>query len=289
MGGQGDGFQLLPGEYQIVPFTGSSCWVGGTLGCCEYGNECVINPDGRGGGLNVDNQPSTLFEWSVPGVWDSSLVDGYNLPMMIEVDGCSNPKYCNGSDPIVNLSLSATLCPNKILNKDNIYVGCKSMCGCQNNAINNNQKTDPECPNMISIENIVNKPYAPGGYCGCHQSECVDWAHKFYSTDPAGKAYCDAITEMTRNSKGQRSVYCQSYDDDAGTKSYGNGVIKVTIYNDGFESVKDRSSECTKPTPGKLPKCSDINVINDQCGLNKYICTNFLNLNHFSFVSSFFF
>ena len=274
MTGQGDGFQLLPGEYQIVPFTGSACWFGGTLGCCEYGNDCVISPGGRGGGLNANDQPNTLFEWTAPGVWDASLVDGYSLPMRIEVDGCSNPTDCDGSDPIVNLSLSDTLCPNKIINNDNIYVGCKSMCGCQNNAIKNGVDTDPECTNMTSTS-IVGQPFPPGGYCGCPEQECVDWLRNLYSKDQAGMVYCNAVTQMTKNSKGERAVYCQAYDDKAGTKSYGNGVIKVIIYNNGFESVKDRSSTCSQPTPPtSLPKCSDINIKNDQCGTNKYICTN---------------
>ena len=30
MGGQGDGFRLAPGEYQIVPFSSSACWFGGS-------------------------------------------------------------------------------------------------------------------------------------------------------------------------------------------------------------------------------------------------------------------
>ena len=81
--GQGDGFQLLPGEFQIVPFSGSACWVGGSLGCEELGGNCVISPDGRGSGTGFvgAEQPNTLFEWTAPGVWDASLVDGFSLPM----------------------------------------------------------------------------------------------------------------------------------------------------------------------------------------------------------------
>ena len=302
MHGQGDGFQLLPGEYQIVPFTGSACWFGGTLGCCEYGNQCVINPNGRGSGTDASpqGQPSTLFEWTAPGVWDASLVDGFSLPMKIEVDGCSDPKNCNNSDPEVNLALSKELCPNKILDSSGLYIGCKSMCGCQNNAKSKNLDTDPDCPFMTPLSTIINQPFPPGGYCGCPcpnpsatdpkckdgTIKCSPWLRDLFKRDKAGSVYCDAITAMTKNSKGQRSVYCQAYDDDAGTQSYGNGVIKVTLYNKGFESVKDKSFQCTPqppppgpgptppPQPDKLPRCSDIGIINDQCGGNKYICTH---------------
>jgi hypothetical protein len=79
MGGQGDGFRLGPGEYQIVPFSSSACWLGGTLGCCKNGNNCTVSPNGRGGGTDAspNGQPNTLFEWTAPGVWDASLVDGF--------------------------------------------------------------------------------------------------------------------------------------------------------------------------------------------------------------------
>lgn len=253
--GQGDGFKLNPGEYQILPFKGRSCWLGGSLGCGKYGNDCDINPGGRGSGLDSSptGQPNTLFEWTVPGVWDASLVDGFNLPMKIEVDGCDNRNDCGGSYGLTNLNLSGDKCPNKIINPQGKYVGCKSMCACQNNAIKLGQLTDPACPGMHPVDpSFVNKPLSPGGYCGCEcpnthiprcqqnpGANCVDFLHQVFKTDKAGMTYCDSITDMTKTPDGKRAVYCQAYDDDAGTRSYGNGVIKVTIYNAGFEWAVD--------------------------------------------------
>ncbi len=49
MEGQGNGFKLNSGDYQILPFTGTASWFGGSVGCCKNGNNCVINPLGRGG------------------------------------------------------------------------------------------------------------------------------------------------------------------------------------------------------------------------------------------------
>lgn len=256
MSGQGDGFKLMPGEYQILPFKGRACWLGGSLGCCQYGNDCQVNPAGRGSGLDSSptGQPNTLFEWTIPGVWDASLVDGFNLPMKIEVDGCDNRSDCGGSYGITELNLSASGCPNKIINQQGKYVGCKSMCACQNNAIKLGTPTDPACPGMHPVDSsFVNKPLSPGGYCGCEcpnkgiprcqanpGANCVDFLHQVFRTDKAGMAYCDAITSMTKTPDGKRAVYCQAYDDDAGTRSYGNGVVKVTLYNTGFEWATDR-------------------------------------------------
>jgi hypothetical protein len=139
MTGQGDGFQLHPGEYQIVPFASSACWLGGTLGCCKHGGSCMISPGGRGGGTDASatGQPNTLFEWTAPGVWDSSVVDGFSLPMKVEVDGCGppgsgKPSDCMGSEPNTFLSFEPSKCPNAIKTSTGKYVGCKSMCGCQN-------------------------------------------------------------------------------------------------------------------------------------------------------------
>jgi hypothetical protein len=83
-----------------------------------------------------------------------------------------------------------------------------------------------------------------GGYCGCAQGECVQWLRNLFDTDAAGKTYCDAITSMAHGSDGKRSIYCQAYDDNAGTRSYGNGVLKVTLCNSGFEHATDRSGSC---------------------------------------------
>jgi len=244
MVGQGDGFKLEPGEFQIVPFSSTACWAGATLGCDAYGANCVVSPNGRGAGTDASpaGQPNTLFEWTAPGVWDASLVDGFGMPVKVEVDGCGFPGTgsktdCRGSDAVTHLQLLPSKCPNKILNSVGKYVGCKSMCGCQNRAEEQHRDTDPKCPGMKSIPSIVNNPHAPGGYCGCPQKECVQFLRDLFKRDAAGTRYCDAITSMTAGSTGKRAVYCQAYDDEAGTRSYGNGVLKVTFCNKGFETV----------------------------------------------------
>lgn len=249
MTGQGDGFKLEPGEYQIVPFSSSACWAGASLGCDAYGANCQVSPDGRGGGTDASptGQPNTLFEWTAPGVWDASLVDGFGMPMKVEVDGCGAPfsgsqADCRGSDAQTWLQLDAAKCPNKILNSAGKYVGCKSMCGCQNSAEEQKVDRDSACPGMASVTSIVNQPSAPGGYCGCPQRNCVQWLRDLFARDAAGKSYCDSITDMTAGSTGKRAVYCQAYDDNAGTRSYGNGVLKVTFCNKGFEYAEAYSN-----------------------------------------------
>merc|ERR1711972_129440 len=102
--------------------------------------------------------------------------------------------------------------------------------------------TDPACPNMATRSSVENKPHAPGGYCGCPQGDCVEWLRNLFNRDAAGKTYCDAVTEMTAGSTGKRAVYCQAYDDNAGTRSYGNGMLKVTFCNKGFDYVKEYSN-----------------------------------------------
>lgn len=252
MVGQGDGFKLEPGEYQIVPFSSSACWAGATLGCDEYGAHCAVSPYGRGSGTgaSASEQPNTLFEWTAPGVWDASLVDGFGMPLKVEVDGCGAPgtgtkENCGGSDPVTYLELEPSKCPNKILSSAGKYLGCKSMCACQNTAKWHRRSTDPACPGMASIDSISNKPYSPGGYCGCAQGECVQWLRDLFHRDVAGKRYCDAITAMTADSKGKRAVYCQAYDDNAGTRSYGNGIIKATFCNKGFEHFQTATRNAT--------------------------------------------
>lgn len=244
MVGQGDGFKLEPGEYQIVPFASSACWAGATLGCDNYGAHCVISPDGRGGGTDASatGQPNTLFEWTAPGVWDASLVDGFGIPMKVEVDGCGAPfsgsrNDCDESDPQIFLELDPSKCTNPIYNVNKKYVGCKSMCGCQNSAEQQHKDFDPSCPGMAAVSSIRNRPHSPGGYCGCPESDCVESLRALFDRDAAGKSYCDSITQMTATSTGKRAVYCQAYDDNAGTRSYGNGVLKITFCNKGFESV----------------------------------------------------
>merc|ERR1712176_1490387 len=100
------------------------------------------------------------------------------MPMKVEVDGCGPPfsgssSDCEGSDAQTFLELNPDDCPNKILNTAGHYVGCKSMCGCQNSAQEQKRETDSACPGMASVSSIRNQPDAPGGYCGCPQGECV--------------------------------------------------------------------------------------------------------------------
>eukprot|EP00927_Polykrikos_kofoidii_P082319 TRINITY_DN815_c0_g1_i1.p1 TRINITY_DN815_c0_g1~~TRINITY_DN815_c0_g1_i1.p1 ORF type:complete len:502 (+),score=39.35 TRINITY_DN815_c0_g1_i1:87-1592(+) len=242
MVGQGDGFKLEPGEYQIVPFSSSACWAGATLGCGSNGENCKVSPNGRGGGTDASatGQPNTLFEWTAPGVWDASLVDGFGMPVKIEVDGCGPPfsgstSDCGGSGAETYLQLEPSKCTNRIFTPGGQYVGCASMCACQNAAQQMHMDTSPMCPGMASVSSIVNQPYPPGGYCGCPQGECVQWLRGLFGRDAAGKCYCDSITDMTRGADGKRAVYCQAYDDEAGTRSYGNGVLKVVFCNKGFE------------------------------------------------------
>merc|ERR1740121_920947 len=87
-----------------------------------------------------------------------------------------------------------------------MYVGCKSMCGCQNSAIGQHRDTDPACPGMASVSSILNQPHPPGGYCGCAQGDCVQWLRNLFTRDAAGKGYCDSITQMTADSA--ESVPC---------------------------------------------------------------------------------
>lgn len=247
MVGQGNGFKLEPGEYQMLPFSSSACWAGASLGCGAYGENCSVSPDGRGAGTGATpkGQPNTLFEWTAPGVWDASLVDGFGMPLKVEVDGCGSPGTGSASDcnvhhpekvrPISYLQLDPDNCPNKIINANGQYLGCKSMCGCQNAAKDAGKETDPQCPGMTSVSSILNNPHAPGGYCGCPQSDCVAWLRGLFSRDAAGIRYCNAVTAMTKGDHDTRAVYCQAYDDQAGTRSYGNGVIKVTFCDKGFE------------------------------------------------------
>jgi len=244
MVGQGHGFKLEPGEYQLVPFSSKACWIGASLGCDENGAHCEVSPNGRGGGTDASagGQPNTLFEWTAGawGVWDASLVDGFGIPLKVEVDGCGAPfsgskANCGGSDSQTFLELNADECPNKIINSKGNYVGCKSMCGCQNHAKTLHKNTDPACPGMTSYPSIANQPHSPGGYCGCPQNDCVKWLRGLFARDAAGGKYCDSITKMTATSTGKRAVYCQAYDDGAGLRSYGNGIIKATFCNKGFE------------------------------------------------------
>ena len=240
--GQGAAFRLLAGQYQIVPMAGSASWASATMGCDTKGENCIFAPLGRAGGTGPQDQANTLFEISVPGVWDGSCVDGYGPPIKIEVDGCGHPgaglpSDCGGSAPTYFLSFTPDKCTNKIMSAQNEYLGCASMCGCQNAAVAQHVGTVPMCPGMPDITPLVGRPSTPGGLCGCPEGECVQALRNLFAKDPAGIAYCDSITEMTKGSDGKRPVYCQAYDDNHGTKSYGNGIIKISFCNYGFEWI----------------------------------------------------
>ena len=282
MGGQGDGFQLNPGEYQIVPFTGIAAWIAASLGCCDNGNDCILNNTGRSGS-------TTLLEWTVPGVWDASAVDGFSVSMRIEIDDPVS------SDPIINLAFSQALCTNPIKDNNNQYLGCKSMCACQDTLDDKCVDADYSKTNVPYYDSHPGDlPGIKGGYCGCpcpdpndadlpsgcrdNSVNCSAWLRKFFSEDKAGKNYCNSITKMTQDSSGNRSIYCQAYDDLQGTKSLGNGVIKVTIYNKDFEWIKDRTGNTScgsvPPTP-QIPDCKTVNMQDNKCTDDqKYVCTN---------------
>jgi len=228
--GQGYGFRLCTGDYQIVPYSGSAAWFGGALGCGRDGQGCGVNPLGRG------QQPTTLFEWTNTeyGVWDASMVDGFQIPMQVQVQGV----------PTTYLRCQESLCPNKQLDSEGRYVGCKSMCACQGPQPYSG-KADPDCPGMTVLSDMPSFPSIPAneearkwGYCGCSVAGCSPWLNDLFSEDKAGEAYCDAVTKMTANAQGQRSVYCQAYDDKSGTRSNGKGIIKVVLCNEGFTEFK---------------------------------------------------
>ena len=232
-------FKLNPNEYQIVPFTGSAAWISGSLGCCEDGSNCIINTLARGGGSGKDDQGSTLFEWTVPGVWDASAVDGFNLPLKIEIDGCENSKDCNNSDSIIKLKFTKQQCINQIIDdKTGTYLGCKSMCGCQTSK----GKSCPDYNSSIGTNSTK-------GYCGCDIDGCSKLLRNIFNNDAAGMNYCNSITEMAPDKRG---IYCQAYDDNFGTKNYGNGIIKITMFNIDFD-IPDRTNCNSPPTPTPTP------------------------------------
>jgi len=241
MVGQGDGFKLEPGEYQILPFAGASCWSAATLGCDENGANCAFAPLGRGGA-----DPNALFEWTTPGmIWDGSAVDGFGAPFKVEVD-----RVPEGFDSQIFLEFDAAKCTNKVLDSAGRYHGCKSMCACQASALAQGVDQDPDCPGMANVSTIINNP--PMGYCGCHDDDypCSEQLNHLFEIDPAGKKYCDSITEMAAESDGNRAVYCQAYDDKSGTQNNGNGVLKVTFCNKGFENLS--AKHASVKTMGEL-------------------------------------
>jgi len=255
--GQGDAFRLAPLEYQILPFVGKSAWFGISLGCCSDGSQCTVNPFGRGG------YPATLFEWTVPGVQDISIVDGFNVSMKIETLGSDTP--------LVAFNANQSLCKNQLINNDGVYLGCLSMCACQEGA--DSSGINPICEGMTNIHSTSpNNMPASNGYCGCAGPTGVpfpacqpepDASHKLYGSlpqyvagaDPAGLAFCNAITEMS-NIGGVRQVYCQSYDDAHGTRSLGSGIIKITVNNTDYENVAEKSCGAP-PIPSSCQENTD--------------------------------
>ena len=84
------------------------------------------------------------------------------------------------------------------------------------------------------------------GWCNCNcpgqGCECAAASATLYELlDTAGRTYCEDMCTMTQADSGMRQVYCQSYDDKAGTKSYNNTskpearVLKVTICDEDFQ------------------------------------------------------
>ncbi|OVA19637.1 Thaumatin [Macleaya cordata] len=76
--------------------------------------------------------PATLAEFTLNGAggldfYDVSLVDGYNLPMLVVAEGGTGGN-CSTTGCVVDLN---GVCPNdlKVLSEDGSHVACKSACG----------------------------------------------------------------------------------------------------------------------------------------------------------------
>jgi hypothetical protein len=232
--GQGDGFRLGIGEYQIVPLFGIGAWLSASMGCCQDGSQCTINQLGRGG-------TNTIFEWTVApaGVWDFSAVDGFDLSMHIETQESVTPD--------VSFNADHSICPNPEYNNKNEYIGCMSMCRCQQTA---DQATgqNTNCKLMTNIH----EPHmrASKGYCGCPGERNAvtgcepepEASHKFYAGDKAGQDFCNVITKAS-NINGERATYCYSYDDAFGTRSLGNGNLKLTVLTNRFADVIEKQCQ----------------------------------------------
>ena len=250
--GQGLTFKLEPNQYQIVPFTGTAAWISGSLGCCEDGTKCIINPQGRAA-------QTTLFEWTVPGVWDGSAVDGFHIPIKFEIDGCDGTtNSCNGSEGKIQLKFTKKDCVNPVYKDDGVYLGCKSTCACQYDSKGClGFKPAPDNPLVKQCQ----------GYCGTSADGCVAYERELYGIpDSAAKKYCDSITKMTskeNTESGTRTIYCQAYDDLSGTKSLGNGVIKVTMFNTDFDIPPQN---CSSPPSSTTYACTNGNCVVDSTG-----------------------
>ncbi|BCL80613.1 thaumatin family protein [Ktedonobacteria bacterium brp13] len=133
--GSWDG-QLAPGSSQSVTVSTPSAnlWSGrfwGRTGCtngkCDTGDCGTVVLCGTGG-----VPPATLAEFALNGAkgltyYDVSLVDGYNLPMLItSSDGEPAPDNC-GNNPCVDVN---KICPSALqeVNASGNVVACKSAC-----------------------------------------------------------------------------------------------------------------------------------------------------------------
>lgn len=102
---------------------------------------------GCNGGLRCDPRtgtgvpPVTVAEWTFQGdgnqdFYDVSLVDGFNIPMKIDI----SPAQC--ADPACNVNLNPA-CPNELKHVVNGQVkGCKSACFAN---LDGNQANSPNC------------------------------------------------------------------------------------------------------------------------------------------------
>jgi len=133
--GSWDG-QLAPGSSTAVTVStpGASQWSGrfwGRTGCtnskCDTGDCGIVVLCGTGG-----VPPATLAEFTLNGAqgldyYDVSLVDGFNLPMLItSSDGEPSPDNC-GNQACIDLN---TVCPSALqeVNASGKVVACKSAC-----------------------------------------------------------------------------------------------------------------------------------------------------------------
>ncbi|XP_061359934.1 pathogenesis-related thaumatin-like protein 3.5 [Gastrolobium bilobum] len=133
------GFALQPGESNAVPVP--SGWSGRLWGrtlCSQDSTgkfSCVTGDCGSSAvecaGGNAA-PPATLAEFTLNGAggldfFDVSLVDGYNLPMIVEPQGGTGGGNCTATGCVVDLN---SACPTelKVMSNGDEGVACKSAC-----------------------------------------------------------------------------------------------------------------------------------------------------------------
>ncbi|KAI3834820.1 hypothetical protein MKW92_022868 [Papaver armeniacum] len=132
------GFQLQKDESRII--TVPSSWSGrfwGRTNCSQNstGNFSCISGDCGSGKVGCSGRsgkpPTTLAEFTLntgsgSDFYDVSLVDGFNLPMLVVPEGRTSGN-CSTTGCAVDLN---EVCPSelKVTSKDGSHIGCKSPC-----------------------------------------------------------------------------------------------------------------------------------------------------------------